>query len=635
MKTTLLFLFLVLMASSCNNTYDVGAASYSIEPTNETVSLTLAGYANPPEGRFTLTWDDLGMCDYLSLFQIQDSVLLLNNQYELSIAEKDNFSTAKRLIMNSPVKDIVFFNHKFYGINLEGELVTGDLNQKTISWTKILPVIKSVALTASKDYIFIVDRENRLLKGSSFENAFELIPDHEIFNIASITCDSNRLYALTGENVLFQKSLIKNEPWLKIGYKNNITYKIDAVNISFINGNLYAIDNKNHLYKSKHCTTGELKATAMSITKNGKTVIIVGVDVCGFDKTFTDNIKEAIYQKRGIAKESILINASHTHFAPVTQSWITWQPPNQKPDSLYLLNVVQTGIIKAIEQSLNNRQPSHLYFQRGTCNIGKNRRNITDYNIYDNTVDVITAVSVKNKKKILLFLAGCHPVVTDPEVDYFTINANFPGHAEMLLKKESDIENVLFLQAFAGDINPTETFKKSGKQLADSVRQIVNRKTADKIKGNISFYMDTIAIPVTPLTQYEIENFKNSKKTGDMLAERNARWADLMLDLYKKNLMSEKMSVYYQTFNIGDWKLVALSREVTTEFGIAIRDIWPDKKVSAVAYSNDVSSYLSTDPHIRAKNYEGYDSFFWYGQPSPFPLKTFNRIIHLIKETNH
>jgi hypothetical protein len=631
------FLFLVLMASSCNNTYDVGAASCSIEPADETISLTLAGYASPPEGRFTLTWDSLGVCNYLSLFQIRDSVLILNDKYELSIAGKKNLTSGRSLHMDAPVKEIVFFKNKFYGINLKGELVTGDRKQRTVSWTKTIPVINSVSLTASEDYIFIIDKKNKLLKSSSPETGFEWIQEHDISNITSMTCDRNRLYALTRENVLWQKSLTKKEPWSKIGYKNKVTYTIHAVRISFVNGNLYAIDHKNHLYKNRHSTADDLKATAMSITKDGKTVIIAGIDVCGFDKTFTDDIKEEIHQKTGIARDAILINASHTHFAPVTQSWITWQPPNQKPDSLYLLNVVRTGIIKAIEQSLDNRQPSHLYFQRGTSDIGKNRRNIKDYDIYDNTVDVITAVSVKDKKKILLFLAGCHPVSTDPEVNYFTANANFPGYTRALLEKEPDIENALFLQAFAGDINPKETFRKSGKQLADNIRQIIKQETPDEIKGNISFYMDTIAIPITPLTQHEIESYKNenSKKTGDLPAERNIRWADIMLDLYGKNQMPDHMPVYYQTFNIGNWKLVALSREVTTEFGMAIRDIWPDKKVSAIAYSNDVSSYLSTDPHIRAKNYEGYDSFFWYGQPSPFPLKTLDRIIHSIKDTNH
>ncbi|MDR0572510.1 MAG: hypothetical protein LBG96_00505 [Tannerella sp.] len=661
MKKTLLYysLFFLPTVSSCHTDYyDVGAAAVSIEPNRETVSLTLAGFASPDEGRFTITWDDLGEYPVTSLSRIADSVLFLNDNYMLSISGKQDLQSGKPLAMNMPVKEIAFFKNDFYGINLKDELVKGARTDQTISWTIIKPAIKLATLTATDDGLYIVNLENKLLKGIPDEDGLRWISDDHMPGIISLTSDAKhssqpssaapesiislasdtkRLYGLTSHNTLWQKSLSKDEPWGKIGYKNNVTYTIDAIRIAFINNNLYAIDEKKHLYKSRHSTVGDLQATAMSIRKNGRTVVIVGVDVCGFDKSFTDLIKEEVYQKRGIAGEAILINASHSHFAPVTQSWITWQPPNQKPDSLYLLQVVRTGIIKAIEESLDNAQPSRLYLQRGSCDIGKNRTRIEGYTIYDNTVDVITAVSVKDQKKCILYLAGCHPVFTEPEVGHFTINANFPGFSRKLLADDPDIEHAIFLQAFAGDINPKDPFRKSGEQLADSVLQIMNRATRHEIRGDLSFFMDTIAIAITPPTLSEIESFKaaNLPKQGEMVANRDIRWADVMLEHHRKNRMPDEMPVYYQTLNVGNWKLIALSREVTTEFGIVIRDLWPDRHVSAIAYTNDVPSYLATDPHIRAKNYEGYGSFFWYAQPKPFPLKSFEKVIDKIKHINH
>ena len=43
--------------------------------------------------------------------------------------------------------------------------------------------------------------------------------------------------------------------------------------------------------------------------------------------------------------------------------------------------------------------------------------------------------------------------------------------------------------------------------------------------------------------------------------------------------------------------------------------MWPGKHISVAGYTNDVSSYLPSTLHIRAKNYEGLGSFFWYGMP--------------------
>ena len=55
---TLLLLCALLGWSSCSrSTYQVGVATTSLEPDEQAPSLTLAGYAGPAKGRFTLTWE--------------------------------------------------------------------------------------------------------------------------------------------------------------------------------------------------------------------------------------------------------------------------------------------------------------------------------------------------------------------------------------------------------------------------------------------------------------------------------------------------------------------------------------------------------------------------------------------------
>jgi hypothetical protein len=74
-----------------------------------------------------------------------------------------------------------------------------------------------------------------------------------------------------------------------------------------------------------------------------------------------------------------------------------------------------------------------------------------------------------------------------------------------------------------------------------------------------------------------------------------------------------------------------LSREAVNEYAPAIRKIWPDTNVSVAAYCNDVSSYLPKEWHINNHTYEGYDSFFWYGQEGLPPENIFDLIINGIK----
>ena len=157
-----------------------------------------------------------------------------------------------------------------------------------------------------------------------------------------------------------------------------------------------------------------------------------------------------------------------------------------------------------------------------------------------------------------------------------------------------------------------------------------------EIRGELSWSWDSVLIPIKAWDKEKIKNFKeeNSGQAGNLEAEKNVRWADLMLKRYEENCMPVNMPVYVQTLRIGNWKLVGLSREAVTEYGIAIRNIWPDQLVSVAAYCNDVPSYLPTDPHIRAADYEGYGSFFWYGQPACFPKNILPIIVEKIKINN-
>jgi hypothetical protein len=158
-----------------------------------------------------------------------------------------------------------------------------------------------------------------------------------------------------------------------------------------------------------------------------------------------------------------------------------------------------------------------------------------------------------------------------------------------------------------------------------------------KIEGAVSFFLDTINIPIKPWSREEILAFRerNAGKTGDVYAEKNVKWADLMIDYYNKGTMPESLPEYINTINIGNWKLVGFSRETTTEYSFGVKKMWPGKLVSVAGYTNDVSSYLPTHMHLEAENYEGLDSFFWYGQANVFPLDADEIILGKIRSLAH
>src|SRR5699024_7090666 len=158
----------------------------------------------------------------------------------------------------------------------------------------------------------------------------------------------------------------------------------------------------------------------------------------------------------------------------------------------------------------------------------------------------------------------------------------------------------------------------------------------EEVTGALHTFVDSVLIAIKPMTPEAIEAFREkvAAQPSTVYTDKDLRWADLMEHRYKSNTVRQELPVYVQTLNIGSWKLVGLSREPVTSYGIKIRQLWPDQNVTVAGYCNAVTSYLPDSWHIEKEVYEGYDSFFWYGQNGIPPLNIQELIIEEIKSKN-
>ena len=445
----------------------------------------------------------------------------------------------------------------------------------------------------------------------------------------------DRLIALTDANELYRLDYSGlNSDWVLFAKTNLLWDGIEIVDIAVVKDRLYGLSKEGRALKAVHHSEGDLSVRAVAISDKDQTVVLVGADLCGFNMDFIASIKRELQKKFGLKPEAVLLNASHTHFAPSTQDWTTWGS-HQLPDTAYLKGVVRPAVLKSVALAMKSRKPAVLSFGRGKTAIGHNRSLTGKDAPYDNDLDVLSIAAVKGNEKKLVFLTGCHPVFRNEGAEGFTLSANYPGAARRALEQDGHLQT-MFLQGCAGDINPVSAdHEETGKQLAEDVRRILSQDLL-KLDGTINFHMDSVGFAVEPWSREKIEAFRkeNDQDTKDVNLEKNVRWADLMLKRAAANKMQKEMPVYVQTINIGNWKLLGLSREVTTSYSLGIKALWPDKLVSVAGYCNDVSSYLPTSAHIRAGTYEGAGSFFWFGQPAVFPMDVYEQIIKHIKEVN-
>ena len=633
-------LVLLLSAPACfaQDGFMTGTATVHIDPdTNAVYSAALAGYGVPREGRFSLTWQPVQSTPDITALTTANGRLYAatsNGQWVTGIPVADTFQwkvTGKA----ADLKALTALNGKFYAADAADEILEGTLHKGGITWKKRGSPGPVTALTQLHGKLFASAGE-MLLEGTIAAGKITWRASGSAPRFISMASNGREIYGVNSGDSLWT-GVPGGASWRQIGRKNGVTWSVAVKQMVVLNHTLYAMDNAQLLHRGSHKTMNDLTARALAIRKNKQTAVIVGIDVCGFNASLGAAIKDAIFKSRGVPPSAILLNASHTHFAPVTQTWITWGDFYHFPDSNYLNNVVKKGIIRAIESALDSLSPSRLYFTRGSTQIGHNRRpGANAAKPYDNVLDVLKITDTQNKLKSVLFLTGCHPVFKNEGEESFTLSANYPSVARNLVEQRTGINNAIFIQGCGGDINPLSSdHRQTGSELAADVMKVLDTGL-QPIDGDISFFMDTVNIPVAPWSADSVLNFKkgNEGKTGDIEAERNVRWANLMLERYRTNTVENILPEYVQTINIGNWKFIGISREAVTEYGKGIRSIWPDRNVSVAGYCNDVASYLPVAWHIRTGVYEGFGSFLWYGQSGFPPLDIYERIIEAVRKKN-
>lgn len=615
--------------------YEVGFARVSIEPGRSLFSLPLAGYGYPREGRFTLEWVKKGMgVGVREMTGCSGYLYALNRNGRLLKRKIDN-EKGEWKVIGTPSDSFCLLTglgKDLYACDQTGNIWKGRPESFPEAWEKvgIFPGIQ--ALTAFDGCFYAANEEKGLWEGRLENGQLSWRKIGEAGAIISLAAFGERLYALTKDGLLWQRYRGTDKPWLKIAWLNGSTCTIRMKQIAVVGERLYGLSEDEVLYVADHSSLHTLSASAVAIKSGKKTAVIVGVDLTGFDYSLGVAVKREIARKRGIPAEAILINASHSHFAPVAQAFPTWGEHQQLPDSLYLNKFVKKGMIEAIEQALDSMEKSKLTFGRGVTAIGANRSLSGEEALYDSALDVIQIQS-KNHKGFI-FLTGCHPVFRNEGRSGYTISPNFPGYARSRIEEQTGADMALFLQGCAGDINPRVWDPvETGMALGEDVLQVVKEEGVP-LNGKITYEMDSVLLPARVWSEDRIRQFReeNKGREGDVEAEKNVRWADMMLSHYAAGTVPKYMPVYIQIINIGNWRLVGLSREAVTQYGMAIKALQPDRYISVLGYCNDVPSYLPNAAHIKAGTYEGYNSFFWNAQPCLFPENVFDVVVKKVKE---
>lgn len=382
---------------------------------------------------------------------------------------------------------------------------------------------------------------------------------------------------------------------------------------------------------------GELRAVAVVIEKPGATkVAIVACDVLWVTRPMVDSALSEIEQKTGIPPANILINATHTHYAPSTA------PAHNFGVSLEWVEEVRKGIVKAVVDANDKlaKGDCEFFFKLGEeKTVGANSRlllpdgNVTWLNPrresngqgkptgpFDPQLPVLDFRDASGKSLALIWNHSTHSLGTLSGGDIRS--PSFYGLAAQELERELG-GVVSFLEGASG-----------------STHEIDNMAVAERIKRLKAAVNDARSkaepMPVTRLAavrrpfKFTVRKFVEAEE--DAKVERYclahaAGSADVIRKIFsdmRRQLVDhqgEEHETWLQAVLIGDVAIVGVPAEYFTVLGVDIKTRSPFKHTYVAELANDWIGYL---PDREGHRLGGYQT--WMGLHSYAEIGTGERV---------
>ncbi len=351
--------------------------------------------------------------------------------------------------------------------------------------------------------------------------------------------------------------------------------------------------------------------------------LILTADLIGLTAEVGDPIRNRIAAGTGIARECILLNASHTHTGPALmlhrRDDIT-VAEEQSVKTIAYTRQLQDTCVKLAGEAVGKLQAARLSTGGGVVNFPMNRREFTAKGIIlgvnprgpvDRGVSVLRIDAADGKLIGVLFRACCHNTTFGSKDNQ--ISGDFAGSAQAHIERELPGVQAMFMQGFAGDTNPypnslndpakrpaLEIARAHGAELGGEVARVL--KTALKpVNGPLTIAFDKAKLPLQKRpSQDELENLAKTagswKKwvAGRMLAEATANHPP-------QTHYEAPVSVWQ--FG-GDLTMIGLSGEVVVDYAHLIEAAIGPLDLWLAGYSHDTFGYVPSARILREGGYE-------------------------------
>lgn len=389
----------------------------------------------------------------------------------------------------------------------------------------------------------------------------------------------------------------------------------------------------------------DIWAKALVISEdNGISIIIVTIDVIGLSHELSEDIARRVIEKHGIDRSRLLLNASHTHSAPVI--WpslrIMYELDTHDLQALIKYNRrLADDIVDVIDMAILDLKPANLYVAHGSASIAINRRQTSEKGVVigvnntgpvDNDVPVLKVEAPDRKIRALLFGYACH----NTTLDIYQVNGDYAGFAQIEIEKANKDVTAMFIAGCGADQNPNprrsvELAMQHGKTLADAVQKVLSGEFI-AVHPPVRTYFTETTLEFAPI---DPEQYKK-----DILGDNRfmARRAAFIIEALDKGYNVNTLSYPVQAVRFdNDFTILGLSGEVVVDYSLNTKSRYPDENLFVAGYSTEVQCYIPSLRVLKEGGYEPETSMIYYGLPGPFAdnveEKVFSAIDLVMKKT--
>lgn len=212
----------------------------------------------------------------------------------------------------------------------------------------------------------------------------------------------------------------------------------------------------------------ELYVKAIAIRQRNRNIAIISIDCLYVSRAFTCQLRNRIFEKFSIPRNSCFVAATHTHSSPYLIQLGGGEPsPNEEffkqalDCAEYSVQAALSDLHESTASIGKDEAPLSINRRAKRVDLEKLRQGCIRWKIanrpnpkgpVDNTIYSLKFSAIDHKRPdIYLVVIGCHPAINRSE----SYSADFPGRIEAQFNQLVDRPaRLMFLQGFSGDTRP-------------------------------------------------------------------------------------------------------------------------------------------------------------------------------------